>query len=274
MDEWQETQFSHRHIHNRASRHNHGKSRGKGNAPFDVNRTFGTYDIKCPAADKLSRGGPNKLDAYTLNEERNAVVGDLRLGSVLSGVVILTGSRKVMGKVIGGLKKERRENEEGDEEEDEEGTREGNGDEVGDEDERHGQTRSDARDGEQSQESTDDEEDDGDDDDDADNPANQRIQQFEKNSFRSPKFWMKWQGHVTTLTPTSTSTSQTSTPNPPKVVTDNGYIVFSGNQCDRFQGTISCEVLGWNNVKISGWKVKGQNARDFDLRGSWIGTGS
>eukprot|EP01119_Soliformovum_irregulare_P000214 TRINITY_DN10151_c0_g1_i1.p1 TRINITY_DN10151_c0_g1~~TRINITY_DN10151_c0_g1_i1.p1 ORF type:complete len:183 (+),score=20.83 TRINITY_DN10151_c0_g1_i1:154-702(+) len=45
----------------------------------------------------------------------------------------------------------------------------------------------------------------------------QQRSKFEKNSFRSPKFWLRWQGN----------------PLSGDVETESGYIVFAGNDCRK-----------------------------------------
>ncbi|CZT22096.1 uncharacterized protein RCC_07965 [Ramularia collo-cygni] len=89
-----------------------------------------------------------------------------------------------------------------------------------------------------------------------DRKERQKAAEFEKNSFRSPKFWLKWQGQL--LTDGAEE----------EFITDGGYIVFSGNACEKFDGTLSCEKLGWKNAKVSGWKIKGMSARDFEIE--WV----
>jgi hypothetical protein len=66
---------------------------------------------------------------------------------------------------------------------------------------------------------------------------------FEKNTFRSPKFWMTWH---------SSSTVDKSTDSDVK---RSAYLVFTGNDCQRFEGTISSSALDWDNLKIQGRKI-------------------
>ncbi|CAK1366638.1 unnamed protein product [Cercospora beticola] len=255
MDEWQDAALTNRHLHNRVGKQGRGKG-GKSNGAFDVHKTFGTYEVKCPAAGKigLKNGGQNaevgRLEIYNLNDQGSALVGELVLPGVLRGTVILAGSRK-------GMKVAVRAFEDDEEEENKEGSgEEGDGDDVEDENEQS---------------------------DEEDDREQQRHRQFEKNSFRSPKFWLKWQGEMLS----EASSSEHDIPEkhedeiqeiPDQIlvpvalqggstlVTDSGYLVFSGNNCDKFQGTVSCQILGWKNVKLSGWKLKSQPARDFNVQ--------
>lgn len=268
--------------------------------------------MKCPAADRLvpsdlaqstdeagskkgskgrsRKGDPktstststSRLEIYTLNEARNAVVGEILLGGgAVTGTVILAGSRKVMEGVVRGFEKKREREEEEGEGEDVAGVMK----QGGDVDDRHDDDSVDKGDEEVDEEgdhdsSNDDDDDEEEEEDDEDSSKNQLVQQFEKNSFRSPKFWIRWQGQVP-VPNSGTSTDTIGAEDEPnrgggqpqphtQTVTDAGYIVFSGNQCDRFQGTISCELLGWKNVKMSGWKVKSQSARDYGV--NWVTT--
>lgn len=84
------------------------------------------------------------------------------------------------------------------------------------------------------------------DDDEEDGEEFMREEQppFEKNSFRNPKFWVRWK----------------STDNPDDWGT--GYLVFSGNYCRRFKGTLSSELREWDNIAILGWKAVGMSERD------------
>jgi len=91
----------------------------------------------------------------------------------------------------------------------------------------------------------------------ADSSEKNRFNTFEKNSFRSPKFWFRWSG-----SPTSKESSQTS-----GMQSELGYIVFSGNDCRKFKGTINCTSLAWKNVAISGQKLVSRS--DSDARVTW-----
>lgn len=261
MDDWQETQQNTRHMHNRVGRGNKRHGGGTSSGSFDIKRMLGTYDVKCSAAGKLSaKNGasgqddllPRKLEVYTLNERGNAVIGELMLGGVVHGVVLFAGSRKVMGAVVRELEEGNRQEEEESEDEEEKGEAEGGTGENS--------VKGAAEPGPDNDDDDEDEEDDSNDDTDEESITNQRFREFEKNSFRSPKFWLRWQGSA--RLPTESSDPSITSEQP---VSGTGYFVFSGNQCDRFQGTLSCDSLEWDNVKISGWKLRSQPARDFAL---------
>lgn len=233
MDDWQDAVFSNRHVHNRVGKQGRGKG-GKSNGQFNVQKTFGSYEVKCAAANKLAsvtsdEKHAGRLEIYTLNDTGIALIGELSLPSVLHGTVLMAGSRKVMNTVIRDLERvvETEKTEERIE--------------VEDQRDQRGEIEEDVDDEIESDE---------------DNQQQQRFQEFEKNSFRSPKFWLKWQGEV--LLPPDNTLKDTH-------VTDSGYIVFSGNDCGKFDGTLSCEALGWSNVKLSGWKTASRSARDFNV---------
>ncbi|KAK5074699.1 hypothetical protein LTR64_000904 [Lithohypha guttulata] len=240
MDDWQDAALTTRHMHNR--RGGQSTSGKQKNAIFDVRRTFGTYEVKCPAAEKIiakagDSGGPAKLEIYGLNAGGDAVHAELFLPGALHAVVILAASRKTMNAVIRRLERAYTAKE-----------RVGSAnDHVVDDEE------------EPDREAHDEDENEDEDEDDF---QNRRVQQFEKNSFRSPKFWLRWQGQVTGK-PRSQEDDQEVNPN--TMNTDSGYLVFSGNSCDKFEGTISCETLEWRNVKLKGWKLTSKSERDFAM---------
>jgi hypothetical protein len=266
-DDWQDAAFSNRHTHNRVGKQGRGKG-GRSNGAFDVQRIFGSYEIKCPAANKIlsqqsransgSKANTARLEMYTLNELGNALIGELLIPDVLHGTVLLAGSRKVMKIVIQELERQSEETSEDAESNNTEAdanTSDHSG--HGDATEQRASTNA---------EDENEDEDDGDEEEDEDSPELQdQRPTFEKNSFRSPKFWLKWQGQVF-------DQSSSEGAHVASIVTDSGYIVFAGNKCDKLDGTLSCDVLGWSNVKISGWKIASKPARDFAL--SWQDSGS
>ncbi|KAF5582271.1 catalase [Fusarium pseudocircinatum] len=83
-------------------------------------------------------------------------------------------------------------------------------------------------------------------------PAELRSDNFEKNTFRQPKFWLSWRGKVL-VKPESGVVPQHHSPLD-AIQSGLGYVVFTGNKYQKFKGTISCDVLGWDNVAITGWK--------------------
>lgn len=232
MADWEDTILSNRHVHNQVGRH--GRANGKSGSTFDVRRAFGTYEVKCPAAAKLAASEaanvpPAKLEIYTMNDSGNALIAELILPHVLHATVLLAASQKTMTTVVRGL----------------EADTERQIEEV--EPERSGFPRSsdlaDSGEGDDEPNMQPDED-----------PVERRVREFEKNSFRSPKFWLRWQGQLL-----QSSTDHLAV----DLVTNSGYVIFSGNDCGKFQGTFNCEQLDWDNVKISGWKTASRSARDF-----------
>lgn len=291
-DGWEEAALSTRHLHNRNDRA--GTSTRH---EFDIRQAFGTHLVKCPALEGLkpankgvSNEKPSKkkkkdedhgpaevvLDIFRLTDDKHGLLGSLRCPGVLEAVVVFAGSRKTLWNVTRTL-------------------------ELAGHD---GTTNDDYDD-------DDDEDDDDDDDDDHDDSYNganginrngtsptsredkrrNRIATFEKNSFRQPKFWLRWQAVTaeahddgkdeeeekgsgsraknTTNSKAREKEKQKERSKAAEALHGSGYIVFSGNDCRRFQGTMTCGQLEWNNVKMTGWKAKPQPERDFDIR--WQG---
>ena len=88
-DDWQDAAFSSRHMHN-----NRGAKSKR--ATFDVRKTFGSYEVKCPAWQKLENASSDQaasLELYRLTENREGVVGELALPDALHAAVVLAGSR-------------------------------------------------------------------------------------------------------------------------------------------------------------------------------------
>lgn len=249
-EEWQEAAFSNRHVHNRIRGGRNQGRKARPGAVFDVRKTFGTYDLKCPAAEKttVAHDGADhdpansRLELYRLNERGDAVLGELSLSTVLHGVVILAGGRKVINSVIASLSQEA----------------EASDVEDGEANAPRAHTQNDRNGSEGEADVLNDAESDSSDEDDNEDASNRRFKTFEKNSFRSPKFWLRWQGSIPSQSPEAGTNS---------VTTGSGYIVFAGNDCSKFQGTISCEELGWDNVKISGRKEATRSTRDTEI--SW-----
>lgn len=261
-DDWQDAAFNTRHLHNRNDRGGQG---GNSRHAFQPNNTFGSHLVKCAAMEKLQVDAPEMvpsgsgskskkgrgsrgevvLEVYRLTDDEDGLLGSLTVAGVLEASVVLAGSRKLLWKIwqqLGGNgsgevaadlettgskgKSKEQDEESGDEEE-------------GSSDDEEVQSRSSSLDSEQRQ--------------------RRRAATFEKNSFRHPKFWFRWQGNMADNRTGSSKTESTS-------VHGSGYIVFSGNDCKRFQGTVTSEQLGWNNVKMSGWKARPQPERDFEVQ--------
>ncbi|KAI5365211.1 hypothetical protein Slin15195_G047480 [Septoria linicola] len=267
MDDWQEAALTNRHLHNRVGKHGRGKG-GKSNGGFDVQKTLGTYEVKCHAAGKLvkengSSTGIGKLEVYHLNEAGNALVGELFLPEVLHGTVLLTGSRKTMKAVVRSFEFQ---------EEVESDTENAGVDaEVGIE--RQSLDDSLAGEGAKEEAGEGDAEEEEHTGVEAEDREERSYKEFEKNSFRSPKFWMKWQGQILAAlsdrrqSPPSEGGDRLGdqVPVSEAVMTDKGYLVFASNNCEKFQGTLSCEALEWDNVKVQGWKLRNHTARDFEV---------
>jgi hypothetical protein len=110
-----------------------------------------------------------------------------------------------------------------------------------------------------------DDDEDEEDEEDEDPDPDARFETFEKNSFRTPKFWFRWSGApASSATPASPKLSKSASPGD-DVQTGLGYIVFSGNDCRKFKGTINCTALGWKDVAITGHKVAPRSESDVPV---------
>jgi hypothetical protein len=218
-------------------RFTHGKSKGKSgrgsgrggggaSKPFNPLAALGRYEVSLGARPSTPQ---HAFEIHELTESETGLVGTFDFDK-LSGMFILAGSRKQLADIITGLEEDD-DDDDGDEDED-----------VAGEDE-DSQDEDDAESGnEPSAIELQDEK------------LNRRAQAFEKNSFRNPKFWMRWKG-----TPT------TDDDQPNQIETDMGYLVFANNECDKFEGTITCSSLDWKQLKLKGRKVhsKGRSCPVF-----------
>jgi hypothetical protein len=235
-DSWQETAFTSRHMHNRQSRNNATKpSSGKSKrTTFDVRKTFGSYTIKCPSWFKLynemdtSSNQDAVLELYRLTECGNGVVGEMSLPGVIRAAVLLAASRKSLQGILETLEPVKETEEEKGKEEKKKG--EQNDDEDSDDED---------EDEEESEESE---------------PEPDRFDTFEKNSFREPKFWLRWNGVI-----------ESPAVGEEKAESGLGYIIFPSNDCRKFKGTLNCASLEWKDVAISGHKIAPRSESDIPV---------
>jgi hypothetical protein len=210
-DDWQDAAFSSRHMHN--NRGNKSKR-----STFDVRKTFGSYEVKCPAWQKLgdvSSDQAASLELYRMTENGEGVVGELTMPGALRAAVVLAASRESLRRTV--------------------------------------ETVEDEEDGE-----------DEDDDEEEENEEANRFETFEKNSFRSPKFWFRWSGTPTSQRPSSPKLSRKASESD-DAETGLGYIVFVGNDCRKFKGTLNCEALSWKDVAITGHKIAARSESDVPV---------
>lgn len=221
-DDWQSAVFGSRHMHNRVQNKFSRKNR-----PFDVHKTFGNYECKCAAwksrHDNHDGEKDITLELYRLSPNEEGVLGKIHFPHALDAAVILSGSRASLSRTVQDMEVEL------DEDEDDTEEREGNDEDGSDE----GPT-SDAK-GLM---------------DDRNFREEPRFRKFEKNSFREPKFWIRWNG--------VTAGSEV-------VTSDLGYVIFSGTDCRKFKGAITCGPLGWKDVAISGRRISGRGSSDVPI---------
>ncbi|KAF4913303.1 hypothetical protein CGCVW01_v010894 [Colletotrichum viniferum] len=185
------------------------------------------------------------MEIFRLSDDGRGLLGRLCLPGVLDASLVMTGSRKTLEELVSGL------------EAGEDSTSESEL-ENEPEDRAENEVESGASDEEQDVES---------DDNafvlDAETKEKRRFESFEKNSFRSPKFWFHWKGQVKSNAESSMVKS-----NLEGSETGRGYVVFSGNDCRSFKGTITVDALQWKDVSLSGWKELTMPERDvaFDWK--------
>jgi hypothetical protein len=205
-----------------SSRHMHNRTqRGSKSKRFDVRKTFGSYSIKCAAWQRLD----------DVSSDASASCELYRLtenGEGVVGELALPGALRAAVVLAGSRESLRRTVED----------MEGGDDEDGDEEE----------DDEESEELP-------------KSPMQARFETFEKNSFRSPKFWLRWSG-----TPNAQEDSKGAGSSDAAVLdTGLGYIVFSGNDCQKFKGTLNCAALSWKDVALVGHKIAGRSESDVPV---------
>ncbi|KAK6006985.1 hypothetical protein QM012_005993 [Aureobasidium pullulans] len=233
-DSWQETAFSSRHMHNRQNRNagSKGHSGKSKRNTFDVRKTFGSYTVKCPAWHKLytsgdgvSSGQDAVLELYRLTKCGTGVVGEMSLPGVLRAAVLLAASRKSLQAILDRLEPVEPE--------------------VGDEAKEHDEGEE-----QESDEESDEEEEESEEESEPD-----RFETFEKNSFREPKFWLRWNGVLESMAAGGDE----------KAESGMGYIIFPSNDCRKFKGTLNCATLEWKDVAFSGHKIAPRSESDIPV---------
>ncbi|KAG9663442.1 hypothetical protein KCU95_g9466, partial [Aureobasidium melanogenum] len=236
-DSWQETAFTSRHMHNRQSRNTSGKGSGSNSGKskrntFDVRKTFGSYTIKCPAWHKLCTSGDGTssdqdavLELFRLTQCGTGVVGEMSLPGVLRAAVLLAASRKSLQAILESLEPVDPEIE------------------------------IEAKENGQNEEQKPEEESDQGEQDSEDEPSPDRFETFEKNSFREPKFWLRWNGVLESMAAAGDE----------KAESGLGYIIFPSNDCRKFKGTLNCASLQWKDVAFSGHKIAPRSESDIPV---------
>ncbi|CAJ0543372.1 Ff.00g005450.m01.CDS01 [Fusarium sp. VM40] len=254
-DDWQSEFLTSRHVHNRQSRKfTPGNTRSS-----SVLQAFGLYEVQCPSAEAAARMSQyetapyrnskkgsrrekrllagSQLQINTFADNEDGLAGTLYLAGALDATIILAGSRKTLQTLVDEEAAEvdlRPEitseisNEWKDAEAQENGTVEPPGDCL----DYHPSTLAACRDEEEK--------------------SLRRFDKFEKNTFRQPKFWFAWTGRVM-CSPSATANATFDSVDE-ELQSGMGYLVFSGSKYKKFQGTISCGLLGWKDVAIGGWK--------------------
>jgi len=83
----------------------------------------------------------------------------------------------------------------------------------------------------------------------ADDRENRRARAFEKNTFRNPKFWLRWKGEAQ-------SSDDNGDDRKSVAESDTGYIVFANNTCNSFERRITCPSLEWKERRLRGRKTR------------------
>lgn len=242
-DEYDDPLLSSRHFHHRSGRRAGGEA---SSTAFDVKKTFGSYSIQIgKASSKKSKNADSNandggMELWRLSDDGLAVIGQLKLQDKLDANVVLAASRKSMKVVLNNLRETSRASTSGDAEEEQAGPGEAT------------PTNNAEIDSDVAENDDDGSEVSGSDEDANDEAASpNRFATFEKNSFRSPKFWIAWQGRALS----SPAAPGSSTPLFPDEERNSGYIVFS-NDCKKFDATLTTPSLEWKNQKLRGWKLK------------------
>ena len=195
-----------------------GTGYGSSHFNFDPLRARGRYEISLGSGKKqqIQSDGAVRdswMEIHELTPDRDALIGTFSFRGQEQGMCVLAGSRKGLSQAVRNLEaaSEGEDDDGGDTNQGEEG--DGNGGEHDSADSDHQKHEvQDSRDA------------------------------FEKNTFRTPKFWMTWRSN------SLDSTSEAG-------LKRSAYLVFSGNDCQRIEGTITSTAMNWNNLKLRGRKL-------------------
>ncbi|KAH8780885.1 hypothetical protein F5883DRAFT_538981 [Diaporthe sp. PMI_573] len=302
-NDWQDAALTTRHLHNRNDRGGRGQKRHEFQvrSMFGTHliKCPAIDRLQADSADAAAAAGSSNkakrrrssasgevvLEIYRLTDDEDGLLGSLKSAGVMDATVVFAGNRKLLWRIwsqlggtgaadsgeaeVKGKKTAERmaglPNGKGSPSRGGRGRRGRRGSgkaSLRDEEEREGHGEDDDHD-----DHDDDDDEDGDDDLqsvssslDSEERQRRRASTFEKNSFRHPKFWFRWQGQLS-----DDASAAADMGGHGCSIHGSGYIVFSGNDCKRFSGTITSEQLAWNNVKMSGFKAKPQPERDFEV---------
>ncbi|KAF5708698.1 catalase [Fusarium mundagurra] len=263
MDEsWHQAMLSSRSFHNRKTR----KFTAQASSPSSITRVIGSYQLQCHKAHSLARtshlnrdpakdekdvrqkrhpANSPRFEIHRFTDEKDGLEGDLFLPDVLDASFIMAGSRKKIQEILDraiisdGSVCDAQSIAHGP------GGRSADGSDADDQqhetcpDQQPYEVSGDGHDGPKDPQ-------------DCKTTEELRSDNFEKNTFRQPKFWLSWRGKVL-VQPESGVVPADHSPLD-AIQFGIGYIVFTGNKYQKFKGTISCDFLGWDNVAITGWK--------------------
>ncbi|KAF5623308.1 catalase [Fusarium tjaetaba] len=265
MDDcWRQTMLSSRAFHNRKTR----KFTAQASSSSTITRVIGSYQLQCPKAHSLARTSqvnrdpakdekharqkrhPANSPRFEINrftDEEDGLEGDLFLPDVLDASFIMAGSRKKIQEILDRAIIREDSDFEPESVAHSPGGRSADNSDADDRqhetcpDQQTSEVLGDGDEDEHPKDSHDDK-----------TTAELRSDNFEKNTFRQPKFWLSWRGKVL-VKPESGVAPEDHSPLG-AIQSGVGYVVFTGNKYQKFKGTISCDVLGWDNVAITGWK--------------------
>jgi len=245
MDDPIDSAFQSRRFAHGKSKAKSGRGRGGGvSKPFNPSAAFGQYEVSLGGGGGTSKAFSRQhiLEIQEFTKCETGLLGTFDFGSHLKGMFVLAGSRKGLAEIVTRLEGKEEADDYGDD--DANGKNNDNADTDGEGS--HGSDQEGPEDVELSAIEQQDEK------------MNRRARAFEKNSFRNPKFWINWKGtHAVATTAAAAGAETTSPESSDRHVESNmGYLVFSNNACEKFEGTFTCPSLDWENLKLKGRKVR------------------
>ncbi|KAH9826486.1 Catalase [Teratosphaeria destructans] len=173
---------------------------GRSSKPFDPLMSLGRYKLQIGSRNTDARVSQadrpaSWMEIHELTPGEDGLVGTFSIEEKLSGILILAGSRKGLASIVEDL--ESAASSGNDDQSDSEDTAKSSADEEASP--RFPQSSLEAE----------------------DDRINRRAKAFEKNSFRNPKFWLRWQGKVRSAGAFDDAEEA--------LDSDVGYLIFSSN---------------------------------------------